>query len=78
MENGLWSNQADQGGAPGVRQENGKPKQAPARLDRNSIVEACDASLKRLQTNYIDLYQVPPNSTPPDAGGCRRVYRHVS
>ncbi len=29
-----------------------------ARLDRNSIIEACNASLKRLQTDYIDLYQV--------------------
>ncbi|MBQ0745549.1 MAG: NADP(H)-dependent aldo-keto reductase [Marinobacter sp.] len=28
------------------------------RLTRDHIVEACDASLKRLQTDYIDLYQV--------------------
>ncbi|MDO6823961.1 NADP(H)-dependent aldo-keto reductase [Marinobacter sp. 1_MG-2023] len=28
------------------------------RLTRNHIIEACDASLKRLQTDYIDLYQV--------------------
>uniref|UniRef100_A0A7S0HQ62 NADP-dependent oxidoreductase domain-containing protein n=1 Tax=Hanusia phi TaxID=3032 RepID=A0A7S0HQ62_9CRYP len=38
--------------------ENGKPTPAPARLDAASIIEACDASLKRLQTNYIDLYQI--------------------
>lgn len=28
------------------------------RLTREHIIEACDASLKRLQTDYIDLYQV--------------------
>jgi len=28
------------------------------RLDRQSVLEACDASLKRLQTDYIDLYQI--------------------
>lgn len=28
------------------------------RLDRTSILEACDASLKRLQTHYVDLYQL--------------------
>ncbi|MBC7184938.1 MAG: aldo/keto reductase, partial [Marinobacter sp.] len=35
------------------------------RLTRDHIVEACDASLKRLQTDYIDLYQVhwPDRST---------------
>lgn len=27
-------------------------------LDRQSVLEACDASLKRLGTDYIDLYQV--------------------
>lgn len=30
----------------------------PARLDRESVLMACDASLKRLQVDYIDLYQV--------------------
>ncbi len=27
-------------------------------LDRKSVIEACDASLKRLGTDYLDLYQV--------------------
>jgi len=31
---------------------------APARLDRTSILAACDASLRRLNTEYIDLYQL--------------------
>ena len=30
----------------------------PARLDRASVLAACDASLRRLQTDYIDLYQI--------------------
>lgn len=30
----------------------------PARLDTASVLEACDASLRRLQTTYIDLYQL--------------------
>ncbi|WP_100640040.1 NADP(H)-dependent aldo-keto reductase [Marinobacter salexigens] len=35
------------------------------RLTHDQIIEACDASLKRLQTDYIDLYQVhwPDRST---------------
>ena len=28
------------------------------RLDRQSILQACDASLKRLKTDYIDVYQL--------------------
>ena len=35
------------------------------RLDRKSVLAACDSSLKRLQTDFIDLYQVhwPQRST---------------
>src|SRR3546814_20102044 len=28
------------------------------RLDRESVMAACEASLKRLRTDYLDLYQV--------------------
>ncbi|CDF38184.1 unnamed protein product [Chondrus crispus] len=35
-----------------------KGKSPPADLDKKSILEACDASLRRLQTDYIDLYQL--------------------
>ena len=39
---------------------------APVRTDRRYVVEACEASLKRLKTDWIDLYQVhrPDPSTP--------------
>lgn len=30
----------------------------PARQDKKSVREACEASLRRLQTDYIDLYQL--------------------
>lgn len=33
-------------------------REPPIRLDRRNIRAACDASLRRLQTDYIDLYQV--------------------
>lgn len=42
------------------------PTKAPCRLDYDSVIEACDASLKRLQIDTIDLYQVhwPDRATP--------------
>ena len=33
-------------------------REGKAKLDRKNIFEACEASLKRLQTDYLDLYQV--------------------
>jgi len=33
-------------------------RDAPIRLDRRNIMQAIDGSLKRLQTDYLDLYQV--------------------
>eukprot|EP00179_Madagascaria_erythrocladioides_P028962 CAMPEP_0198329738 /NCGR_PEP_ID=MMETSP1450-20131203/16411_1 /TAXON_ID=753684 ORGANISM="Madagascaria erythrocladiodes, Strain CCMP3234" /NCGR_SAMPLE_ID=MMETSP1450 /ASSEMBLY_ACC=CAM_ASM_001115 /LENGTH=371 /DNA_ID=CAMNT_0044033983 /DNA_START=30 /DNA_END=1145 /DNA_ORIENTATION=+ len=41
----------------------GEPK--PATLDYQSVMEACAASLRRLQTDYIDLYQVHWPSRAP-------------
>ncbi len=39
---------------------------SPVRVDRRYVVEACEASLKRLKTDWIDLYQVhrPDPGTP--------------
>jgi aryl-alcohol dehydrogenase-like predicted oxidoreductase len=39
---------------------------APVRADRRYVISACEASLKRLNTDWIDLYQVhrPDPSTP--------------
>ncbi|HUO12139.1 MAG TPA: aldo/keto reductase, partial [Caulobacteraceae bacterium] len=39
---------------------------APVRTDRSYVIEACEASLKRLKTDFIDLYQIhrPDPSTP--------------
>eukprot|EP00897_Mesotaenium_endlicherianum_P004415 jgi/Mesen1/4000/ME000211S03191 len=43
---------------PGNREQPRSSERASCRLDRASILKACDASLRRLQTDYIDLYQI--------------------
>lgn len=50
----------------------------PPRLTRDHIVEAVDNSLKRLQTDYIDLYQVHwPDRPTPLFGRNGTVYKHA-
>jgi aryl-alcohol dehydrogenase-like predicted oxidoreductase len=41
-----------------MRVEGGQKRKSKANLDTASVLAACDASLRRLQTSYIDLYQV--------------------
>ena len=42
---------------------------ADCRLDRESVLMACDASLRRLRTDYIDLYQLHwPDRYAPNFG----------
>jgi len=43
---------------PGARTIPPGPADQMVRLDYNSIKQACYASLRNLQTNYIDLYQI--------------------
>ena len=48
----------------------GRPRN---RLDRESVIAACDASLHRLKTDYIDLYHIHcPDRYTPNFG--QRVY----
>ncbi|GAQ78229.1 aldo keto reductase [Klebsormidium nitens] len=43
---------------PGNRKVPRDPTRQPARLDRDSIFAAIKGSLRRLQTDYVDLYQL--------------------
>ena len=49
-----------------VARQNGRPADIVHNATRESVFTECEASLKRLKTDYIDLYQIhwPDDSTP--------------
>jgi len=50
---------------------------SPAELSREQIEEAVNKSLKRLQTDYIDLYQIHWPDRPMPWGANPTIYRHM-
>ena len=56
---------------PKMRTEPPGKEKMSTRLDRESILSACDASLRRLKTDYIDVYQLHwPDRYIPLFGSC--------
>ena len=56
---------------PKMRTEPAGKEKMSTRLDRESILSACDASLRRLKTDYIDVYQLHwPDRYIPLFGSC--------